>query len=206
MENILTALDDYFCEQYSDYVKLSALEGYSMPDVVYVATDGNIARRDSSVMRLSRQKNRAELLQTLKKGLTDTSFTFSFSFIPFRERLRDRSRKYTFAKLLPEILRRCNETAESAGEKLDIEPLFWQKMVKGKLYPEKNTVLALALVCRMARQDVNNLMAACGFAFEKDSVRDVVVEYLLTQQIYNEAMRDACLAEYRITNLPVRRA
>ena len=95
---------------------------------------------------------------------------------------------------------------ETAGEKLAIEPRFWQKIVRGRLYPEKNTILALALVCRMQWQDVLNLLAVCGFEFREDEVRDVVVRFLIENSIYNEAMRDDCLAEYRIENLPIRRA
>ena len=206
MENYLKELDDCFCEHYSDYVKLSALEGYQMPDTLYVAPDGNIARRDSSVMRLCYQKNKDELLKKLKESIADTTFTFNFAFRSFRDKLRDLRDKYTFAKLLPEALKHCGETAESAGEKLEIEPRFWKKIVSGKLYPEKNTVLALALVCRMQTQDCSNLLSACGFAFDDASVRDVVTHYLIEQKIFNEGMRDACLAEYRITNLPIRRA
>ena len=205
MENYLQELDDYFCEQYSDYVKLSALEGYEMPDTLYIAADGNIARRDSSVMRLCNQKKKDELLKTLKAGLVDTSFTFNFAFRSFRDKLGDLHRKFTFAKVLPLALKHCGETAESAGAKLDIEPRFWQMIVKGKVYPEKNTVLALALVCRMQTQDCQNLLAACGFTFDEASVRDVVTHYLIRQKIFNEEMRDRCLSEYRITNLPIRR-
>ena len=91
------------------------------------------------------------------------------------------------------------------GEKLDIEPRFWKRIVKGTLYPEKNTVLALALVCGMQWQDVLNLLAVCGFEFRGDEVRDVVVRYLIENRIFNERMRDDCLAEYSVTNLPIRR-
>ena len=48
-QEFIRALDDYFCAHYSDYVLLSAIDGYVMPDVLYVAEDGNIARRDSAV-------------------------------------------------------------------------------------------------------------------------------------------------------------
>lgn len=201
----LQALDEHFCASYSDYVKLSALPGYEMPEMLYLGKEGVIERRDSAAMRLCHQKNCGALLKTLKANLADTNFTFSFSFIPRLERMRDRFRKYTFAKVLPGILAHSNETVESAGEKLDIEPLFWNKIVKGKLYPEKNTVLALALVCRMQMQDVNNLLNVCGFPIDGANVRDVVVEYLIKQQVFNEEMRDRCLAEYRITNLPIKR-
>lgn len=204
MENYIRELDDYFCEQYSDYVKLSAIAGYEMPDTVYIARDGNLVRRDPSVMRLSRQKSKDELLAKFKEGLADTSFTFHFSFPTFRNKLEDKRRKYTFAKLLPEALKHVSETAESAGAKLDVEPFIWNKIVKGKLYPEKNTVLALALVCHMQVQDCAKLLGACGFKFDSTSVRDVVTYYLVEHKIFNRDMRDACLAEYKITNLPIK--
>lgn len=201
----ITSLDEYFCAQYSDYVKLSALEGYAMPDVVSVGADGNIERKNSEVMRLCHQPNKDELLARFKEGLADTEFTFSFSFRPFRDRMRDPFRKYTFAKVLPKALSRAGETTESAGQKLDIPSHIWQKIVKGKLYPEKNTVIALALVTAMKQADVNNLFNVMGFSFEKERVRDVVCEYIIKNGIFNEDMRDACLSEYRITNLPIRR-
>lgn len=201
--NYLKSLDEHFCAQYSDYVRLSALEGYKMPDMLTVGRDGNIVRRGAEAMRLNRQENCASLLQTFKENFTDTDFTFSFSFPPFTERVRDRFRKYTFAKVLPAVLGRCDETAESAGGKLSVEKRFWEKIVKGRLYPEKNTVLALALVCRMSVADANNLLAVCGYTLSNESVRDVVVGYLIEKSIFNEEMRDRCLAEYKITSLPI---
>ena len=201
----LKSLDEYFCAQYSDYVRLSALEGYVMPEVVTVGADGNIERKDSSVMRLCHQENTEELLARFKEGLADTEYTFNFSFRPFRDRVRDPFRKFTFAKILPAVLARAGETAESAGEKLNIAPKYWQKIVKGKLYPEKNTVIALALVTAMKQADVNNLLNVMGFSLKKDSVRDVVCEYLIINGVFNEEMRDACLNEYKITTLPIKR-
>lgn len=201
----LIALDEYFCEQFSDYTKLSAIAGYEMPEVVYVGADGNITRRDSSVMRLSHQKKKDELLETFKKELFDTTFTFNFRYRTLREKIRDIGNKSTFAKLLPVCLTRCGETVADAGEKLDIEPEVWKSIVKGKVYPEKNTVIALALACRLGEAEVNALFAVCGFGFSQESVRDVVCEYLIKQKVFNEEIRDCCLAEYKITNLPLRR-
>ncbi len=205
MNNVIAALDEYVCAHYSDYVRIAALEGYEMPEVLYVAEDGNLARRDSSCMRLCHQAKRDVLLARLKEGLSDTDFTFSFRFIPLRDRLPERFRKNTFAHLLPGVLHRCNETAESAGEKLDIEPRFWNKIVKGRLWPEKNTVLALALVCGMSGSDLNLLFAVCGFSFSDENVRDVVVRYLLEQKVFGAEARDACLNEYGISCLPIKR-
>lgn len=201
----LTALDEYFCANYSDYVRLNALEGYKKPEVLYIAKDGNIARRDPSCMRLCHQENAEALLSAFKAGYADPEYTFDFSFAPRRERLRDLFRKNTFAKVMRPILAKYNETPQSAGEKLDIEPRFWNKIVKGKLYPEKCTVLALALVCHMRSADLQSLLNVCGFSLERTSVRDVVCSYLIEQRIFNPAMRDACLAEYRVITLPIRK-
>ncbi len=201
----LKGLDEYFASRYSDYVKLSAIDGYRMPDMIYVAPDGNVARRDPSEKRLCRQADAEVLLERFKAGLEDTDFTFSFRFRTLREALHDPFEKVTFKKLLPAALKRCDETAESAGRMLSVEPRFWEKIVRGKLYPEKNLVLALALTSRMQLPDVIALLTVCGFAFSSESVRDVVCEYLLAQKIFNPEMRDACLAEYHITSLPIAR-
>lgn len=205
--NYIRALDEHFCARYSDYVKISAIEGYAMPEMLYIARDGNIARRDSSYMRLCYQEHAEELLMRFKASLVDTDFTFSFRFPTLRERMRNlfHPKKKTFARLLPEVLARCNETAESAGEKLTVAPKYWAKIVQGKLYPEKNTVIALALATHMQLDDFGALLKVCEFTFDHANVRDVVVEYLIVQKVFNPAMRDACLAEYKIENLPIKK-
>ena len=205
MDNVIYSLDEYFCAHYSNYVQLSAIEGYKMPDMVYIGPDGNIVRRDNALMRLCHQKNCGELLKKLKEGRVDTDFMFSFSFPTLRERRALQRGKYAFRTLFPVILHHCSETVESVGEKLDIEPRFWEKIALGKLRPTKNTLLAIALVCRMGTQDASNLLTICGETLSEDSVRDVVVRYLLEQKIFSQELRDRCLAEYKITNLPIKR-
>ena len=201
----LQALDEYFCANYSDYVRLASLEGYERPDLLYIEKDGNIARRDPSAMRLSEQTGKAEILARFKTELADTDYTFRFSVASYFSRFRDLFRKHTFAKTLSGILPKYNETWESAGEKLEIEPRLWKMIKRGKLYPEKCTVLALALVCRMRAADLTSLLNVCGFELKKESVRDVVVSHLIEQKIFNGEMRDACLAEYRITTIPIKK-
>ena len=200
----LKELDEFFCSQYADYVRIAAIEGYKMPEMLTVGLDGNIVRKDSKFMRLVYRENWEELLSNFKATLADTDFTFNFSYPRFFERTKDRFRKLTFAKLLPEVLKRYDETPESVGEKLAIEPAVWKGIVKGKYYPEKNTVMAIALVCRMQTADVNRLLTVCGFSLRADNVRDIVFEYLLMQKIFNEDMRDNCLAEYKIASLPIK--
>ena len=206
MDNCIDALDEFFCAQYSDYVRISAIEGYAMPDVVYVGSDGNVHRRDSSCMRLAHQPEKEKILAELKSTLADTDFAFNFSFVPVFHRFRARFGQNSFARLLPKVLSHVGETVESAGEKLDIEKKFWQMIAKGRVYPSKNLVLALALTSRLQTEDVNLLLSTLEFRLEDDNVRDVVVQFLLSQKIFNDEMRNACLKEYKIENLPIKRA
>lgn len=206
MENVIFALDEYFCAHYSDYVRISALKGYAMPTLLRVGSDANLEQLDRSLMRLKYQKNAPLLLKEFKDGFTDTDFSFSFAFRPLRDKICDPFRKYTFAKVLPKILEHCGESVESAGKLLSVEPRFWNMIARGKVYPEKGTVLALALVCRMKGEDVRDLLNVCGFSLEDTNVRDVVVRYLLEQQVFSPALRDACLKEYHITTLPIAEA
>lgn len=202
-ETYLEALDEFFAAHYSDYIKLAALEGYRRPELLTVDRDGNIGRKDSSFLRLIHQADWQKLLETFKAGLTDTAFAFSFRYRKFREAWRDLSDKHTFSKMLPGILAHSNETTESAGKKLSLLPEVWDGIVKGKFYPEKNTVLAIALVCRLRPEDTNALLVYSSYSFDLSSVRDVVVEYLLERELFNPEMRDKCLKEYRIENLPI---
>lgn len=203
MENVISALDEYFCAHYSDYVRISALKGYVTPTLLRVGTDANLEQLDRSLMRLKYQKDAPALLREFKDGFTDTDFAFSFFFRPLRDKICDPFRKYTFAKALPKILAHCGETAESAGKRLSIEPRFWDLIAKGKVYPEKGTALALILACHIKADDARSLLNVCGFSFDDTNVRDVVVRYLIEQQVFSAPLRDACLKEYHITTLPI---
>ena len=204
MNYTISALDEYFMAHYSDYVRLSALPGYQMPETLVIDRDGAVSKKDSAVMRLACQQDREALLAALKEEQGDTDYTFSFRFLTFSEKLRRPFEKYSFAKVLPKILSRHKLTAEEAGERLNIEPRFWKKLVKGTLYPEKNTVLALAVVCGLTAIDTENLFNACGYEFDDKSVRDIVVRFLLEQKIFARDLVMQCLAEYKIASLPIK--
>lgn len=204
MDYTISALDEYFMAHYSDYTRLAALQGYKMPETLAVGANGSIQKKDPSVMRLIYQENREELLARLKAEQGDTDLTFSFRFLSCSEKLRRPFEKYSFAKVLPKILNAHKLSAEEAGERLNIQPKFWKKLLKGTLLPEKNTVLALALTCGFTARDTDNLFNACGFEFDDKSVRDVVVRFLLEQKVFSPELIFSCLREYRIDSLPIR--
>ncbi len=204
MNYTISALDEYFAAHYSDYVRLSALRGYVKPELIVPARDGGVEKKDLSLMRLVYQENCKELLAQLKEEQADTDYTFSFRFLTFSEKLHRPFERYSFAKVLPPILAAHRLTPEEAGERLTIEPRFWKKIVKGTLYPEKNTVLAVALVCGLTAMDTENLFNACGYEFDEQSVRDIVVRFLLEQKVFSRDLIMQCLAEYKIGCLPIK--
>lgn len=204
MNYTISALDEYFMTHYGDYVRLSALAGYKMPETIAPGADGTVQKKDPSVMKLCYQENREELLALLKSEQADTDYTFSFRFLTFREKVRRPFEKYSFHKVLPKILAAHNITPEEAGEKLTVEPRFWAKLLRGTLYPEKNTVLALALTYGFTARDTDNLFNACGYEFDEKSVRDVVVRFLLEQKVFSRELIFECLNEYKIASLPIK--
>ncbi len=204
MNQTISALDEYFMAHYSDYVRLAALDGYRMPELLSPSREGGVQTKDPALMRLNHQERGEELLALLKREQADTDYTFSFRFLTFSEKLRRPFERYSFARVLPRILSGHSLTVEEAGRMLTVEEKFWKKMVKGTLFPEKNTVLALALACGFTAMDTENLFNACGYEFDERSVRDIVVRFLLEQRIFSHDLIHACLDEYKITSLPIK--
>ena len=79
-------LDAFFCAQFSDYVRIAAIEGYKMPEMLTVGADGNILRRDPKLMRIAYQEDAQKVLANFKAGLADTEFTFRFRYPSLSER------------------------------------------------------------------------------------------------------------------------
>ena len=195
-------LDEYFCEKYANYDKLCILPGYKMPKMQETRTDA-FGRPYSytlpaDTMALSKQEKKAELLAELKDKMYDKNFSFSFRPLGFLEKISEKFAKETFSKTLQEVAARYNVEAKDLGENLDIDPIIWKKILKGEFYPSKNLVLALGLSAHFSYRDVKELLMMSGYAFDFANVFDVVVSYLLVKGIYNSAMVDAALEEYKI--------
>ncbi len=204
MESYLAQLNEYFCENYCNYAKITAIDGYVKPEIITIDKDSNLVRRDEALMRLCDQEKKAELLTRFQNSLVDSEITFSFGCIPLLQRIKNFFSSDVFYKKLPEILKKYGETVQSVGEKLDIAPRIYQGIVRGEFSPEKNVVFAIALVCRMRAEDVEELLRLSGKYFDYTVVRDVVVGYLIKAQIFNEDMISRALALYSINTLPLK--
>ena len=205
MYDFISDLDGYFCETYANYDKLCILPGYVMPVMQRseVREDGRTYAYTlpASTMRLANQENKEKILAELKKRMTDITFSFSFRPYSFFTKLKNRFSKYAFHKNFKQMLEKYGVSEKEALENLSISEEVWTRILKGELEPTKNLIYSVALTAQFSYADTNALMTACGDGFNLADVKDVVISYLLQQKVYNRAMIDAALNEYKVTNL-----
>ena len=201
-------LDEYFCEQYANYDKLCVLPGYRMPKMQDTRED-EFGRKYSytlpaNTMNLANQANKAELLTELKNRMHDKNFSFSFRPLGFFARLADNGSKESFRKIFKEIARQNAIDVNVFGEYLNVEPIVWKNILKGKFYPSKSLLFAIGVAGHLNFRDTKTLLAVCGYEFEFDEVQDTVMSYLLSRGVYNAAMVNAALEEYKLQPLLIK--
>ena len=201
-------LDEYFCEQYANYDKLCVLPGYRMPKMQDTRED-EFGRKYSytlpaSNMALIHQAEKVELLAELKNRMHDKNFSFSFRPLGFFARLADNGSKESFRKIFKEIARQNAIDVNAFGEYLNVEPIVWKNILKGKFYPSKSLLFAIGVAGHLNFRDTKTLLAVCGYEFEFDEVQDTVMSYLLSRGVYNAAMVNAALEEYKLQPLLIK--
>lgn len=200
----LSDLDEYFCEKYANYDRLCVIDGYRMPKMQATERreDGRLYSYTlpAETMRLAKQEKRMEILAILKSKITDKSFSFSFEPAGFFERLA-KNKKYSFKNVLAEVLRKNSVTSEEVGASLSIDKTTWKKICSGDYLPTKNLIFSIALIARVSYEDACLLLGTCGMEFDYTLEREVVVSYLLKQNVFNTNMVKVALEEYGVENL-----
>lgn len=203
--DFLNDLDDYFCEKYADYDKLCVLKGYVMPKMqtTRLLPDGReyAYTLPASTMRLADQPNKNALLASLKQSICEPDFSFSFRPLPFWEHLRTRFSKKSFRKTLFAVLSRKNLTFDDVFPLLSVDRKTWDRIVCGAYYPTKNMLYSVAFAAHLSFGDVTELMNVCGFSFDYTRVKDTVISYLFSREVFNGGMVCAALSEYKVEGL-----
>ena len=205
MFDFINDLDNFFCEKYANYDKICILNGYKRPvmQATRVNEDGSTYSYTLPMERMSLvyQEDKQTLLRELKSKLVDN--TFSFSFVPygFFKKMKLATAEYSFHRRLRAVLAKHNLDMKTLGEELDISAEIWKNIWLGKFAPTKNLVLTIALVAQLSFEDADELLAVSGNLWDYSIPKDVVVVYLLQNQMYNHEMIEAALNEYKIENL-----
>ena len=202
-------LDAYFCEKYANYDKICTIEGYVIPKMHDTRIDEfgrtSAYTLPAETMRLALQENKGQILEQLKTKLTDKTFSFSIKPLGFFEQVRNLFAKGTFQKVFPAILTHYNLTPEQAFEGLDVSKEVKHLILSGRAEPTKNLIFSMALAHHFSFEDTKYLLGVCFLEFDFTCEKDVVVSYLLSNNVFNADMVASALAEYKISNLFIER-
>lgn len=205
MYDFIADLDEYFCEKYANYDKLCILPDYKMPlmQASEVREDGRTYAYTlpANTMRLALQEKKNEILATLKTKMTDVTFSFSFRPVGIFLRIRSKFSKYAVYKNLKVIMEKYNLTDAEVLETVDVSEEIWKGIRSGKFLPSKNLVYTVGIVGHFSHDDVSALLSLCGYEFDYTVVKDVVMSYIFTNKVFNPAMLERALNEYKVTNL-----
>ncbi len=207
MVDFIADLDDYFCKTYASYDKICTLQGYQMPkrQTSEVRNGKTYAYTLSQeLLKLDRQENKAEMLAQLKEKLSDKTFSFTFYTVSVWQKIKYRKFYKEARQTLALMLERYQVTETEVQNLLNVDSEIWKKIVKGRFIPSKNLLLSLFMAAHFNVDDAETLLNAFDCAFDYALAKDVVVRYLLEQKVYNEQLRDAALAEYKVRHLFLR--
>lgn len=205
MYDFIHDLDDYFCETYENYDKLVLLPGYKMPvmQATKVLENGRTYAYTlpSSTLKIANQEKKAEILAAAKERMVDLTFSFSFRTHSLFSRLRTKFAKYSFYKMFAKMRERYHVSDEDMLSQMEILPEIWKGICSGKYLPTKNFIFTFALVAQISMEDTKILLQLAGCTFDFRHVKDVVISYLLGTKVYNPAMVERALEEYKVSNL-----
>lgn len=205
MNEFILQLDEFFCEKYANYDKLCLLPGYKMPlmQKSEIREDGRTYAYTlpAETMSLSRQEKKAEILAELKSRMVDITFSFSFRPIGLFRRIKNSFSKYAPNKILNGMLKKYKLTDADVLKTIDISPKIWKGIRKNKYLPTKNLIFSLGLVGQFSYDDLQVLLKICDYEFVYIYVKDVIMDYLFRERVFNPAMLQCALDEYKIDNL-----
>ena len=146
--------------------------------------------------------NIADILKEVKEKYVDNNFSFTVKVAPAKLRWKAIFHHSAVpAARIESVIEKKGFSAAEFYKEFDYPEAIWKGVLKGKYLPEKNLIYQIALITGASLEDVNELLAACGYAFDFSDARDVVIRFLLDYRITNPEMVEAAFAEYKIAPL-----
>ncbi len=92
----------------------------------------------------------------------------------------------TFAKKLVGLIKRKGGKMSEVYTKAGVTRQHFSKIKSNANYqPSKETALAFAVVLRLSLEETKDLLGSAGFTLSRSSKRDLIVEYLIKEGIYD---------------------
>ena len=111
----------------------------------------------------------------------------------------------TFNEMLINIIVEKNLDNSEVYKKAKIDKRLFSKIISNQFYkPSRKTVLCLVIALELDMDEASDLMATAGFAFTKNDLTDVLVEYFIRTQNYDISQINEVLYKLKqdlLTNL-----
>jgi len=150
-----------------------------------------------------------ELHQTAKLNITEFSQALSDDSIMENAALSQMARPYAFTKKLNvkldepftttllRLIDSKDKTDVEIYKRANLDRKHFSKIRKGKGYmPSKKTIVALAIALELSMPETNDLLKRAGFALSRSVVFDVIIEYFITNKMYDIFDINNVLFEY----------
>ena len=92
----------------------------------------------------------------------------------------------TFSEMLMNLIQEKHLENAEVYKKAQLDKRLFSKIISNQFYnPSRETVFSFIIALQLDMEEANDLLATAGYAFKKNSITDVVVEYFIRTRNYD---------------------
>lgn len=205
-ENLIGDLNEYFAKKYENYDLIASVKSYQSVTMSMILKNRNRIEQgelaSNEMRKIYYQPQAEDVLAEVKEKYVDNNFSFSVRVAPVKLRLKALFQpKAIPAVVFRHVIDKNGFSSSEFYKEINYSEETWKGVIRGKYLPEKNLIYKIALTVGASLDDVNEMLASIGVAFDFSDARDVVIRFLLDYRIYNAEMVKNAFQEFKIAPL-----